>query len=111
MNIDPTSAIRLSSAINEVEETIDQAALRTTDLINEIINTRVTYRSHEAAVYAQPALKRAQQALAQLSAAQDEIAHSHAALRNAHRVVAGPEHPTCPDAPQKVFTGAELQNA
>ena len=110
MHTIPVATMRLGAAVTEAEEAVDQAVLRITRLIGEIVTTRSAHRSHEAAVHAQPALLRAQKALAELNSAQGEIARCHAALRSAHQVTAGPEETSCPDRPE-VFTGAELAEA
>lgn len=104
------AAMRLGGAVAEAEQAVDDAVLRITTLIGEIVATRSAFRSHEAAIHAQPALLRAQKALADLNAAQGEIARVHGSLRTAHEITSGPEETDCPRMPGSL-TGAQLADA
>lgn len=104
------ATIRLRDKVTETEEAVDEAVLKVTALINEIVMTRGAFRSHEAAGRAQPALLRVQKALADLNAAQGEIARAHGELRSAYKTVSGPEEPSCPDMPS-VLTDAQITQA
>ena len=110
MHTIPVATMRIGAAVTDAEEAVDQAVLRITTLIGEIVTTRSAHRGHEAAVHAQPALLRAQKALADLNSAQGEIARCHTTLRSAHQVTAGPAEPECPDMPA-VFTEAHRAHA
>ncbi len=105
MHTIPVATMRLGSAVAVTEEAVDQAVIKLTALIGEIAATRSAFRGHEAAVHGQPALLRAQKALADLNSAQGEIARVHGTLRHA-QVTASPEEPTCPE--REFFVGATL---
>ena len=92
-----TAAMRLTRAVNEAESAADHAAITTAKLYSEIINVNGSFRTHEAAKYAHPAILRAQKAMAELTSARAELSRVHSSLLDAHRVTMSPEDRDCPD--------------
>lgn len=100
-----TATMRIGQKMQKTELLADETAKSAAELFSEIVQAGSTFRNHEAAQFAQPALMRAQKALADLTAARGEIARVHASLLDARRITMSdadsitmtPAQEECPD--------------
>ncbi|MAO04772.1 MAG: hypothetical protein CL804_09710 [Citromicrobium sp.] len=93
----PTIAQRLSRSLADAEAGTDDALLKTSSVMSEVVTARIAFRDHEAAVHAQPALLRIQKATSDLISAQGELLRAHGELKKALVVTGGPAEGDCPD--------------
>ena len=88
---------RIGQKMQLTEQLTDETTRLVAELYTEILNAGTAFRDHEAGRFAQPALLRAQKALADMTAARGELARTHSALKEARKITMSPAEEECPE--------------